>query len=145
MFITNQGLFKPKVMFFGLTNSPATFQTMMNAIFIEEIREGWLTMYMDDMLITTKGDLGLHQQYVHHILKKLQKHDLFLKLEKCQFHQDHIEFLGVILDKGTVQMDPTKVQGVEQWQEPHNIKGVRSFLGFTGFYRYFIPNYSRIV
>ena len=80
-FITNQGLFKPNVMFFGLTNSPATFQTMMNAIFEEEVRAGWLTIYMDNMLIHTKNDLPLHWKLVHWVLNKLKCHDLLLKLE----------------------------------------------------------------
>ena len=70
-FITNKGLFEPKVMFFGLTNSPATFQTMMNAIFEEELREDWLTIYMDDILIHTRDDVEYHRGKVHHILDKL--------------------------------------------------------------------------
>ena len=70
--ITNQGLYEPRVMFFGLTNSPATFQTMMNAIFAEELLEGWVTIYMDDILIHTPDDLQLHQRRVHQILDKLQ-------------------------------------------------------------------------
>ena len=86
-FITNEGLFEPTVMFFGLTNSPATFQMMMNAIFKEELREGWLVIYMDDMLIATHDNLPFHRLCVHHILKKLHLHDLYLKPEKCQFEQ----------------------------------------------------------
>jgi hypothetical protein len=68
-FITNQGLFKPTVMFFGLTNSPATFQTMMNAIFAPEIAEGWLIVYMDDILIATKDDVKFHEECVHRVLE----------------------------------------------------------------------------
>ena len=65
MFITNQGLFEPTVMFFGLTNSPATFQMVMNTIFAEEIAEGWLIVYMDDILVATKDDQQSHDQCVH--------------------------------------------------------------------------------
>ena len=143
-FVTNRGLFEPTVMFFGLTNSPATFQTMMNALFAEELRERWLTVYMDDMLIHTTDDLTFHRRCVNRILAKLQEHDLFLKPEKCQFEQRKVEFLGVVLEAGTVQMDPTKVQGVADWSPPKTVKDVRAFLGFTGFYRYFIKDYSRI-
>ena len=143
-FITNEGLFEPTVMFFGLTNSPATFQMMMNAIFEEELREGWLVIYMDDMLIATHDNLPFHRLCVHRILKKLRQHDLYLKPEKCQFEQQRIEFLGVILQHGTVNMDPTKTQGVADWPYPTTVTDVRSFLGFTGFYRYFVPNYSKI-
>src|SRR5246500_711215 len=142
--ITNQGLFEPRVMFFGLTNSPATFQTMMNAIFEEELREDWLTIYMDDILIHTSTNLEMHRRRVHQVLDKLERHNLFLKPEKCQFEVRRTEFLGVILESGTVQMDPAKIKGVADWPPPKRLKDVRSFLGFTGFYRYFIPNYSRI-
>jgi RNase H-like domain found in reverse transcriptase/Reverse transcriptase (RNA-dependent DNA polymerase) len=131
-------------MFFGLTNSPATFQMMMNAIFAEEIAMGWLSIYMDDMLITTKNDLPLHRKYVHHVLNKLAQHDLYLKPEKCVFEQSRIEFLGVVLEHNTVHMDPVKVKGVADWTPPRNVTEVRAFLGFTGFYRYFIPNYSNV-
>ena len=133
-FITNQGLFEPNVMFFGLTNSPATFQTMMNAIFQEELREGWLTIYMDDMLIHTKKNVQLHRKLVHRVLDKLRHHDLFLKPEKCLFEQSTMEFLGVVLENGTIRMDPTKIKGVADWPVPQTVKDVRAFLGFTGFY-----------
>ena len=143
-FITNQGLFKPTVMFFGLTNSPTTFQTMINAIFVEEIAEGWLIMYMDDILVATKDDQEFHDQCVHRMLEKLKKHDLYLKPEKCVFDQKRIEFLGVILEDRTMQMDPVKVKGIADWPPPGNVMDICSFLGFMGFYWYFIPNYSLI-
>ena len=120
------------------------FQTMMNAIFVEELRQEWLTIYMDDILVHTPKDMKLHQQRVHQVLHKLAKHDLFLKLEKCQFEQEKVEFLGVILSEGAVQMDPAKLKGIADWAIPKCIRDVWAFLGFTGFYRYFIPNYSRI-
>ena len=72
-------------MFFELTNSPATFQTMMNVLFEEELREGWLTIYMDDILIHMNDSLEDHRAKVHLILDKLAKHDLYLKPEKCLF------------------------------------------------------------
>ena len=86
-FITNQGLFEPTVMFFGLMNSPATFQTMMNAIFAPEIAKGWLIVYMDDILITTWDNPKYHEECIHCILEKLHLHDLYLKPEKCTFKQ----------------------------------------------------------
>ena len=143
-FITNQGLFKPTVMFFGLTNSPATFQMMMNAIFTEEIAEGWLIIYMDNILVATKDDQEFHDKCIHWMLDKLKQHDLYLKPEKCIFDQKRIKFLGVILENGTVQMDPAKVKGVADWPPPWNVTDICSFLGFMGFYRYFIPNYLLI-
>jgi len=90
-------------MFFGLTNSPATFQTMMNTIFADEIAKKWLTVYMDDMAIHTRKltreteeqHIEWHQSYIKCILDKLMKHNLFLKLEKCAFEQPSVEFLGI--------------------------------------------------
>jgi len=116
----------------------------MNAIFQEEIHEGWLIVYMDNMLIATDDNLTYHRKCVHRVLMKLAHFDLFLKPEKCVFKQKCIEFLGVILQHGTIHMDPTKTQGVADWPQPTTVTDVRSFLGFMGFYRYFIPNYSKI-
>ena len=116
----------------------------MNAIFAEELRENWLTIYMDDILVHTTDDIIAHREKVHKILQKLRQHNLYLKPEKCQFEQKKVEFLGIILEKETVQMDPTKTKGIADWKTPQNLKDVRTFLGFTGFYRYFVPNYSKI-
>jgi Reverse transcriptase (RNA-dependent DNA polymerase) len=151
-FITNEGLFGPTVMFFGLTNSPATFQMMMNSIFANEIAEKWLTVYMDDMAIHTQRlehemeeqHVQQHRSYVKRILAKLMEHNLFLKPEKCAFEQPSIEFLGVRITQGEVQMDDTKVEKVRNWKPPMNVMEVHKFLGFTGYYRYFIKDYSKI-
>jgi hypothetical protein len=151
-FLTNKGLFEPMVMFFGLTNSLATFQMMMNTIFQEEIAQGWLMVYMDDMAIhtSTKADkmeqqhLGQHHDLVAKILTKLEEHQLFLKPEKCAFEQSSIEFLGITVSHDTVQMDDKKVDKVSTWPTPTTQMEVCKFLGFTGYYRYFIQNYSAI-
>jgi hypothetical protein len=140
-------------MFFGLINSLATFQTMMNSIFSEEIAKKWLTVYMDDMAIHTKPkpeEMELqhilhHRSYVARILSKLLKHNLFLKPKKCSFEQPSIEFLGVRVTKGVVHMDDVKVEKVRKWLPPTNITEVWKFLGFTSYYRYFIKDYSKIV
>ena len=143
-FITNKELFEPRVMFFSLTNLPATFQTMMDAIFASELLEGWLTIYMDDILVHTEDDLLLHHKCIHQVLDKLRQHDLFLKPEKCLFEKKLMEFLRVVLEKGQIHMDPTKLKGVADWPPPRSVKDVRAFLGFTGFYWYFVPHYSQI-
>jgi len=144
-FKTSEGLFEPMVMFFGLTNSPATFQTMMDDIFQEEVAQGWLCIYMDDMIIATEDNEVLHKLRVNHILDKLEKFDLFLKPEKCKFHQREVEYLGVLIGNGLVKMDPIKVQGISEWPTPQTVKDVQSFLGFCNFYRAFIKNFSDIV
>src|SRR6267154_2167957 len=151
-FLTHEGLFEPTVMFFGLTNSPATFQMMMNTIFRKQVAQGWLSVYMDDLAIHTKRRPGeteeahrrRHEEYVHIILDILEEHDLYLKPEKCAFEQKEIDYLGVIVGQGTLKMDPKKIQGVADWSPPNTVTEVRQFLGFTGYYRYFIPNYSKI-
>jgi len=143
-FKTSKGLFEPTVMFFGLTNSPATFQTMMDDIFQDEVAQGWLRIYMDNMIIATEDDKVLHELCVNHILDKLEKFNLFLKPEKCKFHQQEVEYLGVLISNGTVKMDPVKVQGIADWPTPQTVKDVRSFLGFCNFYRAFIKNFSDI-
>jgi len=102
-FITNEGLYKPTVMFFGLTNSPATFQTMMNMIFCDLIDEGNVTIYMGDIAIHTGPRLGesheehlkQHRELVQRVLEWLKTNDLHLNLEKCVFEQEYLDFLGV--------------------------------------------------
>jgi hypothetical protein len=151
-FLTPEGLFEPTVMFFGLTNSPATFQMMMNTIFRREVALGWLSVYMDDIAIHMKPRPGeteeehhaRHQEYVHLVLDRLEANDLYLKPEKCAFEQKEIDYLGVIVGGNTLKMDPKKIEGVASWKEPTTVTEVRKFLGFTGYYRYFVPNYSKI-
>jgi len=140
-FRTNRGLYEPLVMFFGLTNSPATFQTMMNSIFDDLISEGVVVVYLDDILIFTKT-LEEHREVVRKVLALLEKHNLFLKPEKCDFEQTSVEYLGVVISQNSVKMDPAKVAGVAEWPTPTTKKEVQSFLGFTNFYRRFIEGFS---
>ena len=96
----------------------------MNAIFAEVLLEGWVTIYMDDILIYTPDNLPLHRRRVHQILDKLQCHDLFLKPEKCLFEKHELEFLGVVLYKGQICMDNAKLQGVADWPVPRSVRDV---------------------
>ena len=152
MFLTLEGLFEPRVMFFSLTNSLATFQMMMNMIFRKEVAKGWLSVYMDDITIhskkcpleTEEQHRQWHKLYIHHVLDKLEKHDLYLKPEKCAFEKDKIDYLGVIIGNGTVKMDPSKLKGVADWPKPRTPTEIRQFLRFIGYYQYFIPKYSEI-
>ena len=142
-FRTNRGLFEPLVMFFGLTNSPATFQTMMNDLFKEVIDDGHVVIYMDDILVFT-SDLESHRRIVKKVLEILAKNKLYLKAEKCSFEQTKVEYLGLIISAGKIEMDPVKVQGVSAWPTPSTVKEVQSFLGFVNFYRRFIMDFSHI-
>ncbi len=147
-----EGLFEPTVMFFGLTNSPTTFQMMMNTIFRTEVTQGWLSVYMDNIAIHTKREdseteqqhLECHQLYTHHMLHKLEQNDLYLKPEKCNFEKKEIDYLGIIVGNGKIQMDPKKLKGVADWPIPRNPTKIRKFLGFTSYYQYFIQGYSKI-
>jgi hypothetical protein len=142
-FRTNRGSYEPLVMFFGLCNSPATFQTMMNDIFKELIDEGVVVVYMDDILIFTKTREE-HQKVVSRVLQILKDNNLYLKPEKCIFEVQKVEFLGLILSENQVEMDPVKVEGVRTWPIPKTVKQLQSFLGFINFYRRFIEGFSRI-
>ena len=99
-------------MFFGLTNSPVTFQTIMNDIFKELIDEGFVTIYMDNILIFGGQTKEQHHAIVVQVLNILWKHHLYLKAEKCTFEKPTIEHLSLILSEGHVEMDPVKVSGV---------------------------------
>jgi hypothetical protein len=140
-FRTNRGLFEPLVMFFGLTNSPATFQTMMNDIFRELVMEGVVVVYLDDILIFTET-IEEHRDVTRRVLELLQKHKLFLKPAKCEFEKTKVEYLGVVISHNSVEMDPAKIAGVTDWPAPTTKKEVQSFLGFTNFYRRFIRDFS---
>jgi hypothetical protein len=140
-FRTNRGLFEPLVMFFGLTNSPATFQTMMDDIFEDLITEGVVVVYLDDILIFTET-IEEHRKVTRRVLELLEKHRLYLRPDKCEFERTTVEYLGVIISHNSVAMDPVKIAGVAEWPEPTNKKEVQSFLGFTNFYRRFIKDFS---
>jgi hypothetical protein len=122
------------VMPFRLRNAPSVFQRMMNTQFIDIIATGQVIIYMDDILIVTRDNKEEHQTLVHQVLGRLQELDLYLKPAKCIFETKKIEFLGVILEDGTITMDPVKVTGVEEWKEPKTAKDIRKFLGFCNFY-----------
>src|SRR5712675_831467 len=142
-FRTNRGLFEPLVMYFGLCNSPATFQTMMNDLLKEKIDEGFVVVYMDDILIFTK-DETTHKQVVTEVLRILEQNKLSLAHKKCAFHMKEIDYLGVVVSENTVKMDETKIKGVGEWPEPTNKREVQQFLGFCNFYRRFIKGFSKI-
>ena len=95
-FVCHRGSFEPTVMFFGLCNSPATFQTMMNEIFAD--MEDMVVVYIDDIMIFTKGDLVQHQAKVKEVLQWLRDNDLFARPEKCSFDKTEVEYLGMFVN-----------------------------------------------
>ena len=150
VFKTRRGLYEPTVMFFGLTNSPATFQNMMNALYCDTIRKHesrgtTIRIYMDDITSATRDlSLSLHEAAVSDILQVAKDNSLFFKLSKSVFHASAIDYLGVVLEKGETRMDLAKVSGVRDWPTPKCVKDVCSFHRFCNFYRAFIAGFSKI-
>ena len=142
-FKTCYRLFKLTVMFFGLTNSPTTFQTMMDNIFRDIILKHkplgtMIHVYIDDIGIATCTNLQDHIATVQDILSISKDHNHFFSLQKCLFHTPEMDHLGVILGRGVTCMDPIKISGIEDWPAPTKVKDVRSFLSFCNFYHTFI-------
>jgi len=142
-FITKQGLFEATVMYFGFSNAPATFQSMINDILGDFIHIRLVMVYLDDILIFGIC-LKEHRQLVKEVLKRLQFNDLYAKAEKYFFEQSSIKYLGVIILENKVQMDEEKLSGVLEWPVPTKVKQVQAFLGFVNFYQRFIENFAKM-
>ena len=144
-FITPMGLFEPTVMFLSFCNAPPTFQAFMNHIFVDMLTKKWLKIYMGDLGIQTKDDLPLHHERTQWVLQWLQEHGLTVKLSNMVFDALKMEFLGMIIRQGKVEMDRKKLKAIRDWKPPTTVKAVRSFTGFANFYWKFIPNFSNVV
>ena len=137
------GSFEPMVMFFGMTNSPATFQAMINEILRDLINEGKVAAFIDDVLVGTETEEG-HDEIVEKILRRLEGNNLYIKLEKCVWKARKIGFLGVVIGPNGIEMEKEKVEGVLSWPQPKNVKNVIKFLGLTNYYRRFIKDFARV-
>jgi len=131
-------------MYFGLTNSSATFQTIMNYLFRDLINQRDTATFIDDILVVTDTKEE-HDELVEEVLKRLEENDLFVKPEKCKWKVREVEFLGVVIGPRGVEMQKEKVERVLNWPAPRNVKEVQKFLGFANYYRRFIKNFARIV
>ena len=141
-FNTPSGHYEYLVMPFGLTNAPAVFQAFINDV-LRDFLNKFVFVYLDDILIFSRS-MEDHVQHVKTVLQRLWESELFCKAEKCEFHVDTVSFLGSIIEKGAVRMDPSKVSAVKDWPRPEDRKQLQRFLGFANFYRRFIRDYSRI-
>ncbi|WVZ76307.1 hypothetical protein U9M48_024293 [Paspalum notatum var. saurae] len=141
-FITRFGLYEYTVMSFGLTNAPAYFMNLMNKVFMEYL-DKFVVVFIDDILIYSKTEEE-HEEHLRLVLQKLRDHKLYAKLSKCEFWLDQVPFLGHIVSKGGIMVDPSKISSVMDWKVPEVVREVRGFLGLAGYYRRFIESFSRI-
>ncbi|WVZ63662.1 hypothetical protein U9M48_013276 [Paspalum notatum var. saurae] len=141
-FITRFGLYEYIVMSFGLTNAPPYFMNLMNKVFMEYL-DKFVVVFIDDILIYSKTEEE-HEEHLRLVLQKLREHKLYAKLSKCEFWLDQVPFLGHIVSKGGIMVDPSKISSVMDWKVPKVVKEVRGFLGPAGYYRRFIESFSRI-
>ena len=137
------GLFELTVMFFGMTNSLATFQAMMNEILRDLINKGKVAAFVDDMLVGTETEKG-HDEIVEEILRRLEENDLYIKPEKCMWKVKKIGFLGVVIGPNGIEMEKEKIDGVLSWSQPKTVKDVRKFLGLANYYRRFIKDFAQV-
>lgn len=127
-------------MTFGLANSPSVFQAFVNEVFRDMLNKN-LIVYIDDILIYSEM-FETHVQEVRAVLQCLIDHQLYAKVQKCEFHQTQISFLGYIISAEGVTMDNGKVEAVVNWPQPTNVKELQRFPGSANFYRGFIRNFS---
>jgi len=105
------GAYEPIVIYFGLTNSPATFQTMMNDLFQDLINQGDMATFIDNILVATDTEEG-HDELVNEVLRRLEENDLSMKLEKCKWKVREVEFLGVVIGPKGIEMQKKKVEEI---------------------------------
>ncbi len=141
-FVTPTGHYEYRVMLYGLVNAPSIFQGFMHEV-LREFLHRFVIVYIDDILIYSRS-LAEHRQHVAEVLQQLRRFHLYLKAEKCTFHQPTVHFLGYIINSGGIRMDEGKVEAISSWPLPTTIKELQRFLGFSNFYRRFIANYSTI-
>ncbi len=128
---------------FGLSNTPASFQGYINKILAEKL-DIFIVVYWDDILIYSKGLGRPYMNTVRWVLEQLRKHDLYVNLKKCRFHEDEVQFLGFVVSAQRIRMEEKRIEILKAWPEPQSVRDIQIFLGFANFYRRFIRNFSRI-
>ncbi|GJR12483.1 transposon ty3-I gag-pol polyprotein [Tanacetum coccineum] len=139
---TYEGHYEFLVMSFGLINAPSTFQALMNDVFRKYLRKFTL-VFFDDILIYSKS-LKDHVIHLTVVLAKMKDHSLYAKESKYVFGTTHVEYLGHVISAAGVATDLSKIQAMQSWPIPNNIKKLTGFLGLTGYYRRFIKNFASI-
>ena len=142
-FSTPWGSYQLLVMPMGQSNSPSTFQRLMNRVFSQHDFGKFLAVYLDDVLIFSETEEE-HLKHLKMVLKTLSTHQLYVKLSKCEFGRQEIEFLGQRIGFGKRRLDPMKATAIREYPEPRNVTEVRSFYGLVNFCRDFLPGLSHV-
>jgi len=130
-------------MFFGLMNSPATFQAMMNELLRDLTNMGKVAVFIDDVIVGTETEEE-HDELVAEVIKRLEENNLYVKLEKCKWKVREVDFLGVVIGPEEIKMEKEKVKGVLEWPTPRCVKDVQKFLGLANYYRQFIKGFATV-
>jgi hypothetical protein len=141
-FITKYGLYEFTIMYFGLTNAQAFFMNLMNSVFMDYL-DKFMVVFIDDILIYSQSEEE-HVDHLKMVLQRLREHQLYAKLSKCEFWIDEVLFLGHIINKDGLVVDPKKVIDILKWKAPIDARGIKSFIGMVGYYRRFIEGFSKI-
>jgi hypothetical protein len=141
-FITKYGLYEYTVMSFGLTNALAFFMNLMNSVFMDYL-DKFVVVFIDDILIYSQSEEE-HVDHLKMVLQRLQQHQLYAKLSKFEFWIDEVLFLGHIINKDGLALDPKKVADILNWKASTDVRGIKSFIGMAGYYRQFIEGFSKI-
>jgi len=142
VFRTRFGHYEYSGMAFGVTNAPGGFMEYMNRIFHPYLDQ-FVVVFIDDILVYSKSEEE-HAEHLRVVLQVLKEKRLFAKLSKCEIWSRDASFLGYVISKGGIAMDPSKVNAVIQWESPKFVFEVRSFLGLAGYYRRFIQGFSKL-
>jgi len=126
-FMTPEGSFKPTVMFFGLTNSPAIFQAMMNKLLRDLINAEKVAVFIDDVIVGMETEEG-HEELVEEVIRRLEENDLYVKLKKCKWKVRKVEFLGVVIGPEGIKIEKKKVKEVLEWLTPKCVKDIQKFV-----------------
>ena len=142
-FTTPEGSFEPMVMFFGLTNSPAMFQAIINKLLRDLINMGKVAAFIDDVIIGTEME-DEHNEIVAEVVRRLEENDLYVKPEKCKWKVREVEFLEVVIGPERIKIEEEKVKGVLEWLISECVKDVQKFLGLVNYYHRFIEGFALI-
>jgi hypothetical protein len=132
-FVSRYGPYEYTVISFGLTNAPAYFMYLMNKVFMEYL-DKFVVVFIDDILVYSRREEE-HEEHLRLALQKLRENRLYAKLSKCEFWMNQVAFLGHVISKGGISVDPSKVQDVLSWDAPMSVGDIRSFLGLARYYR----------